>query len=46
MEDFKEWLNSEDVIKTKKGYMTRCTQYTKAFTLQQLLTYFDREYNN
>lgn len=46
MEDFKEWLNSDNVIKTKEGYRTQCTQYSKTFTLEQLLTYFDREYNS
>jgi hypothetical protein len=41
---FKDWLNSDNVVKFHNGYRTQCTLYRKLFSLQELEKYYDREY--
>lgn len=41
---FKDWLNSDNVVKFHNGYRTQCTLYRKSFSLQELEDYYDREY--
>lgn len=43
-EEFNDWLNSDNVVKTKEGYVTQCTLYRKTFTLDKLREYFNKEY--
>lgn len=43
-ENFKIWLESDNVIKTPEGYRCQCMQYTKAFTISGIYRYFIKEY--
>jgi hypothetical protein len=38
------YWRKNNVIKTKDGYLTQCTQYRKVFTKKDLFAYFVREY--
>lgn len=41
---FLDWVNSDDVINTKQGYKTQCSQYTISFSFIKLYRYFIKEY--
>jgi hypothetical protein len=45
MEEFKEWIESDNVVKVNDNeYRTQCTLYRKGFTYDGLFAYFKREY--
>jgi len=44
VEEFKAWLKSDNVIKTKEGYRCQCNQWQQLFTLNELKAYFRKEY--
>jgi len=44
IEEFKAWLKSDNVIKTKEGYRCQCNQWQQLFTLNELKAYFRKEY--
>lgn len=44
--DFLDWMKSDNVINTKEGYRTQCSQYMKAFNRKELYVYFKHEYAN
>lgn len=44
--DFLEWMKSDNVINTKEGYRTQCSQYTLAMTRKELYVYYKHEYVN
>ena len=45
MEDFTNWLESDNVIRTSDdGYRTQCTLYKKEFTYSEVMKYFLKEY--
>jgi hypothetical protein len=41
---FLDWLKSDNVIKTKEGYRTQCSQYRIAMTKKELYVYFKHNY--
>ena len=41
---FLHWMKSDNVIKTKEGYRTQCSQYRIAMTRKELYKYFKKEY--
>lgn len=42
---FVNWLKSDNVIKTgADSYKTQCTLYVPTFNIEQLKTYFKKEY--
>lgn len=43
---FERFLKSDNVIKTKDGYLTQCSQYGKLFSLEELYVYFKKNYTN
>lgn len=44
-DDFKEFMNSDNVIKTLEGYRTQCSQYSVLLkTEKELRTYFKKNY--
>ena len=43
--DFKDWIDSDNVVKNVNGYVTQCTQYRKTFNYEELMKYFVREYS-
>ena len=46
IEQFNEWIESDNVIKTKENtYRTQCNQYAVARTKSDLLSYFIKEYH-
>lgn len=45
-EHFKNWIASDNVEKTSKGYITQCTSWRKYFTIEKLKIYFINEYGN
>ncbi len=42
---FKDWVNSDNVVKFHNGYRTQCTLYRKLFTLEELQEYYNRNFN-
>tara|TARA_R110000772_G_scaffold251582_2_gene366652 strand:- start:504 stop:650 length:147 start_codon:yes stop_codon:yes gene_type:complete len=46
-EDFKEWINSDNVIKVGiNTYIEQSSQYKRYYTLEQLKEYFIKEFCN
>lgn len=41
---FKNWLNSDNVVKLKNKYTFQCIQYKKKFTYKQSYKYWLKEY--
>ncbi|AGO47456.1 hypothetical protein Phi19:3_gp052 [Cellulophaga phage phi19:3] len=42
--EFKEWFNSDNIIKEGANYLTQCTQYRIKMCMQQIQEYFINEY--
>lgn len=43
---FLKWLVSDNVVGNTLGYKTQCSQYSKVFTIDELVAYYKREYGN
>ena len=43
-QQFLNWIDSDNVIKTETEYKTQCSQYRKSFTFSSLYRYFVKEY--
>ena len=43
---FIDWKASDNVIKTKEGYRTQCSQYSIAMNRKELYKYFKKEFGS